>query len=80
MSSKFSLIKYWYRLVVFTGLGLIVFSGCRSFEGSKDFYGLQIPPEKFRQIEPLDLHEAGDQETDRTDANEPAPAELELAL
>jgi len=55
-------------------------TGCRSFEGSKDFYGVQIPPEKFRQIEPLDLHEAGDQETDRTDANEPAPAELELAL
>ncbi len=55
-------------------------TGCQKYDGGKDFNGVRITPEKLRQIEPLDLHEAKDQETDRTDANVPAPVELELAL
>jgi outer membrane protein len=80
MSSKLSLIKYWYRLVVFMGLALIVFSGCRQLGGGEDYYEVQIAPEKLRQIETLDLKQVEGGQGVKKDANEPAAAELELTL
>lgn len=69
---------YWYRFVFFTGLGLILFSGCHN--GGDDFYKVQIAPEKLRQIETLDLQQAEDEQIYRPDVNQTAPAELELTL
>ncbi len=71
-------IWHWYRFVFFTGLGLILLSGCR--DGGNDFYMVQIAPEKLRQVETLDLQKAEDEQADCVDVNKPAPAELELTL
>lgn len=80
MSSKFSLIRYWYRFAVCFCLGLIISSGCEQYNASDDFYRIQIAPEKLRQIETLDLQKAEVQESTRMDVNGPAHAELELTL
>ena len=73
-------IRYCYRFIFFAGLVLVLSSGCGHFDGGDDFYEVKIAPEKLRQIETLDLQKAEDEQTDRVDVNEPAPAELELTL
>jgi len=55
-------------------------TGCRHFDGSEDFYEVQIAPEKLRRIETLDLQHAEDEQSIRVDVNEQASAELELTL
>jgi outer membrane protein len=67
-----------YSFVLFTGLGLILFSGCRN--GDNDVYRVRIAPDKFRRIETLDLRKAEDEQPYRPDVNQPAPEKLELTL
>ena len=78
MSKKFSC--KWYRLVIFAGLGLILLAGCEQFFGDEDSYQIKIKPEKFRQIETLELKKAKDKEEEKPDVNEVPPGELELTL
>ena len=81
MSNKF-LLK-WFRPAVFAGLGLIVLTGCEQFSGDGNSYQTRIAPEKIRQIETLELQEAGDEKkalADVNDVNEVPPKELELTL
>ena len=73
----------WFRHAVFAGLGLIVLTGCEQFSGDVNSYQTRIAPEKTRQIETLELQEAGDEEKSRADVNDVndvPPKELELTL
>lgn len=60
---------------------LCLISGCDLFS-KKDPYALQIPPERFRKVETLELKEAKPEEQvrDINDVNEPPAKELELRL
>ncbi|MHC4542128.1 MAG: TolC family protein [Planctomycetota bacterium] len=78
MNNRFSL--KWHRFVVFAGLGLISLTGCGQFSSDEDSYKVKIAPEKFRQIETLELQKAEDEEKDRPDVNEAPAKELELTL
>ncbi|MBN2182040.1 MAG: TolC family protein [Sedimentisphaerales bacterium] len=73
-------IRYYCRLFFFAGLGLILFSGCGSFNGGEDFAEIHVAPEKLRRVETLDLQKAAEQQAQKTDVNAPAPAQLELTL
>jgi outer membrane protein len=58
-------------------------TGCEQFPVDGNSYQTTIVPEKTRQIETLDLHQAGTEEKRRTDVNEVnevPPKELELTL
>ena len=56
-------------------------AGCEGFLGDKDYYRVNIPPEKFHEIEALDLQEAKGQAKDPVaDANEVPEKELTLTL
>ncbi|MHC4324437.1 MAG: TolC family protein [Planctomycetota bacterium] len=81
MSKNFLLKRLRYAF--FAGLGLIILTGCEQFSGDLSSYQTRIAPERTRQIETLELHEADDQEkapVDMNDATEAQPKELELTL
>jgi len=70
-----------HQITVFVGLALILLAGCEGFLGDKDYYKVNIPPEKFHEIEALDLQEAKGQAKDPVaDANEVPEKELTLTL
>jgi outer membrane protein len=76
MSRKLSLIRKY--LIFFAGL--VLFYGCQKFDAGQHVTGPQIVPEKFRQIETLELKQAEGEKNVRVDVNKPAPAQLELTL
>ena len=55
-------------------------SGCQNYDGGENYHEVQVTPAKLQQVETLDLQKAEDEQSVRADANEPAPAELELTL
>jgi len=71
-----------YALITYALLSL---AGCGQLPGDEEFYELKVPPQKLRQIEPLDLKPAevrrqNQIDPNRTDPNQPPPAELALTL
>jgi len=58
-------------------------AGCEQFGGGQESHGVKIPPERFRDIEMIELKKAKEQENGRPDVNDAnqAPAkELSLTL
>lgn len=71
-----------YALITYALLSL---AGCGQLPGDEEFYELKVPPQKLRQIEPLDLKPAevrrqNQLDPNRPDPNQPPPAELALTL
>jgi outer membrane protein TolC len=77
MSKRFFLRE---RFVFFIWLGLLVFVGCEQTGGDEEFYKMEVPREKVREIEALDLEQMENKEETPTEVNEAAAAELELTL
>ena len=61
-------------------LALIVLTSCNPLLPQPSYEDVEIPREKLRQIETLELEEAEAQEIAAPDVNEAPPAELELSL
>jgi len=78
MSKRLSLRYKWFLL--FIGLGIVVSAGCQQFPADEKFYETQIPSQKTRQIETLDLEKISAKEKAPAEANEVPPTELELTL
>ncbi len=55
-------------------------AGCDTYLPGPSYSDVEIPPEKLRQIETLELDEAEPNQVETADANEAPPAELELSL
>jgi len=77
MNKRF-FVEHWF--VLFTGLSLLLFSGCEQYNGNEEFYEIQVPEDKLRQIEVLDLEQMEDEGKKVPDVNEAAAKELELTL
>ncbi|MFC1739593.1 TolC family protein [Planctomycetota bacterium] len=77
MNEQFYFRYSW--LVLLIGIGILLSGGCEQFPGEK-FYEIQIPPQKTRQIETLDLEQISAKEKAPAEANEIPPTELELTL
>lgn len=58
----------------------LLLTGCEPFPGDEKFYEIKIAPEKLRQVEMLELQEAGAEESNHPDVNEVPPKELDLTL
>ena len=79
MSKRF--LHKWHRFVVLVGLALISLAGCEGFFGGDDSYKVKIAPEKFHQIEALELREATEEAEDPiADVNAEPAKELALTL
>ena len=78
MNKQFS-FRY-NRLVLFIGIGILLSGGCEQFPADEKFYEIQIPSQKTRQIETLDLEKISAKEKAPAEANEVPPTELELTL
>lgn len=79
MSRKF--LQMRHRYLVLTVLALIFLAGCEGFFGDEDSYQVNIPREKFQEIQALDLKESTEQIPEPvTDANEEPARELTLSL
>jgi outer membrane protein len=65
---------------VLVSFSLILLAGCEQMPAGEKYYEIKIPPEKFRDIETLELTKA--EESERPDVNEvkAPPKELELTL
>jgi outer membrane protein len=66
--------------VLFIWFGLLLSAGCEQNGGKEEFYEMQVPPEKVREIEVLDLEQMKAEEEPPAEANEAAAEELELSL
>ncbi len=79
MNRRFS--HRWHPFVVLVGLVLISLAGCEGFFGGDDYYKVKIAPEKFHQIEALELQEAAAEvEALIVDVNAEPAKELTLTL
>jgi len=58
----------------------LLLTGCEPFPGDEKFYEIKIAPEKLRQVEMLELQEAGAEESNHPDVNDVPPKELDLTL
>ena len=61
-------------------LAAALLPGCNPILPQPSYEDIEIPQEKLRQIETLELKEAETQEVEPPDANEAPPAQLELSL
>ncbi|MHC4068102.1 MAG: TolC family protein [Planctomycetota bacterium] len=77
MSKRF-FVEHWF--VLFAGLSFLLFSGCDQYNGNEEFYEIQVPEDKLRQIVVLDLEQMEDEGEKVPDVNEAAAKELELTL
>ncbi len=68
-----------HRTIV-AALLVALLSGCDAYLPGPGYEEVEIPEEKLRQIETLDLEVAEPNEVEPPEANEPPPAELELTL
>lgn len=59
---------------------LLLLPGCEPFPGDEKFYKVTVPPQKFREVETLQLQPAKNNEPNRPDPNLAAPDQLELTL
>ena len=59
---------------------LALLAGCDAYLPGPSYSDMEMPQEKLRQIEPLELTEAEPNETSVAEVKEPAPAELSLTL
>ncbi len=66
--------------VYFIWLGLLVFGGCEQIGGEEEFYEMEVPAEKVREIEVLDLEQMKAEEEAPAEVNEAAAEKLELTL
>lgn len=55
-------------------------TGCKEYFAGEPFYEIEIPPEKLRQIETLDLEKVKDEEKQKARPNNDPPEVLELTL
>jgi len=74
------LASKWCCSLVFCGLGALVLCGCEQFGPKEAFYEIEVPSEKLRQIERLDLEQIKQEDESETDANQAPPKELALGL
>lgn len=77
MSRRFFVREYF---VLFVWLILLVASGCEQIGSEEEFYEMEVPAEKVRQIETLDLEQMEAAEEAPAEVNEAAAEELELTL
>ncbi|MCK4957985.1 MAG: TolC family protein [Planctomycetes bacterium] len=70
----------WFSFALLTAAVLVLQAGCEQVPYGSEFYEYTAPPDKLRQIEPLDLKEMTNHKDAQPDANEPPPAELMLTL
>lgn len=79
-------LKYEVKLVlhlifVIAAFGIVLSAGCIHPKGNDDYYDYIASPETLRQIEPIELKEAEEEDKVYTpDREEPEPAELEISL
>ena len=79
MSRRFLQIRH--RFIVLIGLALISLAGCKGIFGDKDYYRVDIPPEKLHEVEALELQQAEEQVQEPVvDTNEVPEKELTLTL
>jgi outer membrane protein TolC len=78
MSEKRYIVREWF--VFFIWFVLLAVGGCEQNGGKEEFYEMQVPPEKVRQIKVLDLEQMKSKEELPADVNEAAAEELELTL
>ncbi len=79
MSRIFLQIRH--RFIVLVGLAFISLAGCEGIFGDKDYYRVNIPPEKFHEVEALELRQAEEQVQEPVvDINEVPEKELTLTL
>ena len=78
MNKRFA--SKWCCSLVFCGLGALVLCGCEQFGPKEAFYEIEVPSEKLRQIERLDLEQIQQEDESEADANQAPPKELALGL
>jgi len=81
MSKIFLVRSFLCGLFIVVVLGSVLFAGCSHLRGSEDYDTFPVAaPETLRQIEPIDLKEAEEEETLTPDRDEPELAELQISL
>ncbi|MHC4116189.1 MAG: TolC family protein [Planctomycetota bacterium] len=79
MSRKF--LQMRHRFIVLIVLAVILLAGCEGLFGDKDYYKLNVPREKFQEIQALELRKSTEQVTEPVvDANVAPAKELALTL
>jgi outer membrane protein len=74
--------KYFLRLnwcITFL-CGLLILGGCNRFSYDKELREIKIPPEKLREVEPLNLEEMKTDDQKQQPPKETPPKEIELTL
>jgi outer membrane protein len=77
MSRMFLSRRCWSAIFVL--LAMSVFVGCEQFLAEQSLYE-EVPPEKLREIDVLELEEAQSEKPSEVDVNEEPAKEVELAL
>lgn len=77
--SKRYLVR-WNCFAVFIGVVVVLFTGCEQIAGVEKFYEIEVPQERLRQIEALDLDVMKDEVKAETDVDEAAEEKLEVRL
>jgi outer membrane protein len=77
MSKRFFMRECFVFFVWFVPLAV---GGCEQFGGEENFYEMEVPMEKVRRIEVLDLEQMKAEEKPPAEVNEAAAEELELTL
>ncbi len=80
MSKIFSVKLFLRGLSIVAIFGIFLFAGCAHLKGSEDYYTFKAAPETLRQIEPIELKEAEEEEILTLDRDGPELAELEISL
>ncbi len=78
MNKGFSSKYNW--IVIFFGSILILLPACEQIASDEQFYQIEVPPQKLRRIEPLDLVSMEAEEQPVGDVNQVPPKTLELTL
>ncbi|MHC4520958.1 MAG: TolC family protein, partial [Planctomycetota bacterium] len=78
MSKRFAPPCVRYVIVFFSALALV--PGCDAYLPGPSYTDPEVPQEKLRNIDPLELEETEPNEVPTPDVNEAPPAELELSL
>ncbi|UCC21858.1 MAG: TolC family protein [Planctomycetota bacterium] len=77
MSRRIFVREYF---VFFAWLVLLAVGGCEQIGSEEEFYEMEVPAEKVRQIEVLDLEQMEAEEEPPAEVNEAAAEKLELTL
>lgn len=81
MKIKYAVKSVSHLVPVVAAFGVFLSSGCIHLKGNDNYSDLIVPIETLRQIEPIELSEAAEEEKVIVpDKDEPAPAELEISL